>query len=83
MELTNSQVKYLDTLIDKLLLKYPVGAINSVAKKHGLDIDTDPKSLLFHLVLSITETTPSTVIYLEKDLQHLRSHFYAADYSTE
>jgi len=83
MELTNSQVKSLDTLIDKLLLKYPIGVINSVAKRHDLDINTDPKSMLFRLVLSIADTPPSTVYDLEKDLQQLRSRFYAADGSTE
>ena len=83
MELTNSQVRGLGTAIDNLVLKYPIDIINSVAKRHDLDIDTDTKSLLFRLVLSSAEITPSTVYNLERDLQQLRSQFYTADHSTE
>lgn len=78
MEFTNSQIRALDTALDKLLSKYPVDIISSVAKRHGLDVDTDPRSLLFRLVISATET-PSNVDDLENDLQQLRSQLYAVD----
>lgn len=79
MELKNSQVRTLSRAIDNLVLKYPKETINSIAKRHSLDIDADPKLLLLRLVISADDFTPPTVYELEHKLQQLRSRLHADD----